>query len=131
MNLLVVGGGGREHALCWKLAQSPRLTRLVAAPGNPGIARHAACMPPLPEARRLSWIDGAPARSRAKAIPTDMSTAELAIRMQPFIKADDGPSAQALLETTTGLSSDALTQWQQKVSWMYYLRGDDNNARAN
>jgi len=43
MNLLVIGGGGREHALCWRLAQSPRLTRLVAAPGNPGIARHAAC----------------------------------------------------------------------------------------
>src|SRR5207253_9057323 len=35
---------GREHALCWKLAQSPRLTRLVAAPGNPGIARHAVCV---------------------------------------------------------------------------------------
>jgi len=44
VNLLVVGGGGREHALCWKLAQSPRLTRLVAAPGNPGMARHAACV---------------------------------------------------------------------------------------
>ena len=44
MNVLVVGGGGREHALCWKLAQSPRLTRLVAAPGNPGMARHAACV---------------------------------------------------------------------------------------
>jgi len=43
MNLLVIGGGGREHALCWRLARSPRLTRLVAAPGNPGIARHAAC----------------------------------------------------------------------------------------
>ena len=44
MNVLVVGGGGREHTLCWKLAQSPRLTRLVAAPGNPGMARHAACV---------------------------------------------------------------------------------------
>src|SRR5947199_307487 len=87
-------------------------------------------LPPLPEARRLSWIDGAPARSRAKSIPTDMSTAELAIRMQPFIKADDGPSAQALLEATPGLSTDALTQWQQKVSWIYFLQGDDNNARA-
>jgi phosphoribosylamine--glycine ligase len=44
MNVLVVGGGGREHALCWKLAQSAGLTRLAAAPGNPGIARHAACV---------------------------------------------------------------------------------------
>jgi len=44
MNVLVVGGGGREHALCWKLAQSSHLSRLVAAPGNPGIARHAACV---------------------------------------------------------------------------------------
>ena len=38
MNILLVGSGGREHALAWKIAQSPRLTRLVAAPGNPGIA---------------------------------------------------------------------------------------------
>ena len=38
MNILLVGSGGREHALAWKIAQSPLLTRLVMAPGNPGMA---------------------------------------------------------------------------------------------
>ena len=39
MNLLVIGAGGREHALAWKLAQSPRVTRVHVAPGNAGTAR--------------------------------------------------------------------------------------------
>ncbi len=45
MRVLIVGSGGREHALAWKLAQSPSLTELHAAPGNPGIAKHAECHP--------------------------------------------------------------------------------------
>ncbi|HSK16171.1 MAG TPA: phosphoribosylamine--glycine ligase [Gaiellaceae bacterium] len=45
MNVLVVGSGGREHALAWKIAQSGRLGDLHAAPGNPGIAALGTCHP--------------------------------------------------------------------------------------
>ncbi|MCD8004772.1 MAG: phosphoribosylamine--glycine ligase [Oscillospiraceae bacterium] len=44
MKVLVVGGGGREHAICWKLAQSPQVTGLWCAPGNGGIADVAQCV---------------------------------------------------------------------------------------
>ncbi|KAB7644508.1 phosphoribosylamine--glycine ligase [Polymorphobacter fuscus] len=44
MDILVLGGGGREHALCWKLHQSPRAGRIVCAPGNAGIAQVAECI---------------------------------------------------------------------------------------
>src|ERR1700676_1116323 len=44
MKILVIGSGGREHALCWKLAKSPKTSALYAAPGNPGIATVAKCL---------------------------------------------------------------------------------------
>ncbi len=49
MKVLVVGGGGREHALCWKLRQSPLLSELYCAPGNPGTAPLAKGVPIAPE----------------------------------------------------------------------------------
>jgi len=45
MRILVIGGGGREHALVWKLKQSSHATQLFCAPGNPGIAELAECVP--------------------------------------------------------------------------------------
>jgi len=44
MKVLVVGGGGREHALCWKISKSPLVTALFCAPGNVGISKHAKCV---------------------------------------------------------------------------------------
>ncbi|MBQ6317009.1 MAG: phosphoribosylamine--glycine ligase, partial [Oscillospiraceae bacterium] len=45
MNVLLVGSGGREHALAWKIAQSPKVDAFYCAPGNAGIAEYAECVP--------------------------------------------------------------------------------------
>jgi phosphoribosylamine---glycine ligase len=44
MNILLLGSGGREHALAWKMATSPLVDHLYCAPGNPGISREARCV---------------------------------------------------------------------------------------
>jgi len=65
MNILLVGAGGREHALAWKIAQSPLLTRLVCAPGNPGMAR-------LAEMRQVAATDVAGQVALAQEIGADL-----------------------------------------------------------
>lgn len=55
MKILVIGSGGREHALIWKIAQSPKVRHIFAAPGNAGIASLAECVPiPVDEIRKLA-----------------------------------------------------------------------------
>ena len=44
MKVLVIGGGGREHAICWKLSKSPKVDELYCAPGNAGIGQVAECV---------------------------------------------------------------------------------------
>jgi soluble lytic murein transglycosylase len=92
--------------------------------------RGASELPPLPVAQRLIWQDGAPRRVRAKTTRSDEIAAELAVKMQPYIKGDQGAEAQVLLESTAGLTPEAQTEWQAKIAWMYFLTGDDLNTRA-
>jgi phosphoribosylamine--glycine ligase len=65
VRVLVVGSGGREHALAWKLAQSPGLAELHAAPGNPGIAQLGPCHPVHPQ-------DGEGLLALARALDFDL-----------------------------------------------------------
>ena len=45
MKVLIIGSGGREHAIAWKLSKSPKVTKLYCAPGNAGIGQIAECVP--------------------------------------------------------------------------------------
>src|SRR2546428_13553770 len=112
MVVLVIGGAGREHALCWKIAQSPQLTRLVAAPGNPGIARHAACV-----AVSVDDHDGVARlgeRERADLIvvgPEVPLVAGLADRLRDKGFAVFGPgAAAAALEGSKAFAEDLMTR---------------------
>ncbi|HKR90430.1 MAG TPA: phosphoribosylamine--glycine ligase [Phenylobacterium sp.] len=96
MNILLVGAGGREHALAWKIAQSPLLTRLVAAPGNPGMAA-------LCETRAVGATDVEALTALAREIAADLVVigpelsvaAGLADALQAAGIACFGPTAQA------------------------------------
>jgi len=76
MKILVIGSGGREHALVWKLSQSPRAEAIYCAPGNPGISRYAKCVPIKPErtAELLEW-------AKRKAVDLTVVGPELPLTM--------------------------------------------------
>lgn len=106
-----------------ELPQADQVARLATLRG-------AGTLPDLPIERKLVWFDAAPVRVRAKSIRSDAVSADLAQKMVPFVKADDGASAEALLDQNDGdLTDEARTEWQQRVAWIYYAAGDDANAR--
>ena len=113
MRVLLVGGGGREHALAWKLAQSPRLGRLVAAPGNPGVARHAECV-----AVRDNEIDDLVALATRESADLVVVGPELPLslgladRLRAAGLAVFGPSqAAARLESSKVFSKDLMARY--------------------
>jgi len=97
MKLLVVGSGGREHALVWKLAQSPRASRIICAPGNAGIA-----------AERL--LEGAPVECASIAAEDILGLAELARaeRIDLTIVGPDNPLALGIVDL---FQSESLRIW--------------------
>ena len=108
MRILVVGGGGREHALCWAISASPLCTKLLCAPGNAGIDRVAQCVDVSAED-----IDGQVALALAEKIdfvvigPEMPLVAGLADRLAKAGIKSFGPSAKAAqLEGSKGFTKD-------------------------
>ncbi len=113
MKILVVGGGGREHALCWKIAASPLCDKLYCAPGNAGIAQEAECLPISAED-----IPGLVACAKEKAIdfvvvgPEAPLVAGLVGRLEEEkIKAFGPSSAAAALEGSKGFVKDLCAKY--------------------
>lgn len=102
MNVLIVGGGGREHAIAWKILQSPLLNELHAAPGNPGIGQFAWCHPEV----------------KATDIPAQVALAQK-IKADLVIVGPDDPLAMGLIDAFQALGIKAFgpTQAAAKLEW--------------
>ena len=112
MRVMVIGGGGREHALAWAIGRSPRVTRLVAAPGNPGIARHAECVP-VPDTA-VDDLVGVARRERVDLVvvgPELPLSLGIADRLRGAGLAVFGPSAAAArIESSKAFSKDLMAR---------------------
>ncbi len=113
MKVLVVGGGGREHALIWKIAQSPKVTKIYAAPGNAGIAQLAECTP-----LKSDDIPGLLAFAKSKAIDLTLVGPEGPLSLgivDEFTKAGlrvFGPSGKAAeIEASKRFSKDLMKKY--------------------
>ena len=131
MRILVVGSGGREHALCWKLAGSPLCDALFCAPGNAGIAAEATCVPVA-----ATDLDGIVALAKRERIdfavvgPEDPLCLGLVDRLEAAGIRAFGPSkAAAELEGSKGFMKDLARQ--AGIPTAAYARFTDaDDARA-
>ncbi|MGC9518229.1 MAG: phosphoribosylamine--glycine ligase [Desulfuromonadaceae bacterium] len=113
MDILVVGGGGREHALVWKIAQSPLVNKIYCAPGNPGIAELAEVVP-----IGVDEIDALYAFAREKSIDLTVVGPELPLTLGIADKFRAGgldlfgpDKAAAQLEGSKGFAKDLMRKY--------------------
>lgn len=128
MKVLVVGGGGREHALCWTLAASPLCHKLYCAPGNAGIAEEAECV-----AIAAEDVDGLVAFVQKEAVdyvvvgPEGPLVLGLVDRLAAIGVKAFGPSAAAAqLEGSKGFTKDLCTKYG--IPTAAYARFTDADA---
>jgi phosphoribosylamine--glycine ligase len=125
MRVLVVGSGGREHALCWKIADSPLCDALLCAPGNAGIAAVATCVPV--GAEDIDGLCALVARERIDFVvvgPEAPLVLGLVDRLQAMGVKAFGPTASAArLEGSKAFMKGVLTKYNVPTAW--YGRFDD------
>lgn len=106
-----------------ELPQAPAIGRLAASRG-------VEALPALPTVQRLYGLPGQPRRARLRPIRGDAVADQLEPLIQPLIRDDKPVEAEALLATRSAeLSPDALTAYRQRIAWVYYLNGNDRDAR--
>jgi phosphoribosylamine--glycine ligase len=111
MRVLVLGSGGREHALAWKIARSERVERVLAAPGSDGMAREATCFPQV----RAGDLDAVAALARRESVdlvvvgPEDPLAAGVVDRLRDAGIAVFGPTrAAARLEASKAFAKEFM-----------------------
>lgn len=114
------------------------LPLIAAAPDLPKAAqlsrlagtRGALELPPIAVTQNLGWAGSQPRRARAKAIKGDPIAESLELQIQPLIKENQPAAAEALLmQSEFALSSEARTEFQQRIAWSHYIVGNDGAAR--
>ena len=114
MRILVVGAGGREHALAWKISQSPLVRTVFCAPGNPGMAQVAQLVPV-----RADDVEGLVREARALRVDLVVVGPEVPLVLGLADRLDSegipvfGPSAACKQPTTTAAAAGPSAWWDR------------------